>query len=229
MRRSTRACTHTRTGAAWLAHDQGDVADAIPNTLRGKDIAVVDVEGNGQTPPEIIEIAILSVSGETVDIDDMRVWLIKPQRPITEIVTRKVHGIKNSDVETCPAWAEIAPDIEAALAGRTLVAHNAGVEQRVLATHLRDRSPPMVLDTLRLAKAVWRDLWIGLGCRCSGAEGVRSHLTPCRYPSFLQRNPIDDRCATPARPDPWNRVGAMLFWNDGPGGGSRIVFELRRP
>ncbi|WP_191094147.1 3'-5' exonuclease [Nocardia colli] len=132
--------------------------NAIPNTLRGKDIAVVDVEGNGQTPPEIIEIAILTVSGETVDIGDMRAWLIKPQQPITQIVTRKVHGIKNSDVESCPGWVEIAPDIDAALAGRTLVAHNAGVEQRVLASHLPDWSPPMVLDTLRLAKAVWRDL-----------------------------------------------------------------------
>ncbi|MEV6558299.1 3'-5' exonuclease [Nocardia sp. NPDC051756] len=130
----------------------------IPNTLRGKEIAVVDVEGNGQTPPEIIEIAILSASGKSVSIDDMRSWLIKPQQPITQIVTRKVHGIKNSDVESSPLWVEVAPDVDAALAGRTLVAHNAGVEQRVLASHLPYWNPPMVLDTLRLAKAVWRDL-----------------------------------------------------------------------
>ncbi|WP_405166459.1 3'-5' exonuclease [Nocardia sp. NBC_01499] len=130
----------------------------IPNTLRGKDIAVVDVEGNGQTPPEIIEIAILSASGKSVSIDDMRAWLIKPQQPITQIVTRKVHGIKNSDVESCPLWVEVAPDVDAALAGQTLVAHNAGVEQRVLASHLPYWNPPMVLDTLRLAKVVWPGL-----------------------------------------------------------------------
>ncbi|MFI9503812.1 exonuclease domain-containing protein [Nocardia sp. NPDC052566] len=131
---------------------------SIPNTLRGKDVVVVDVEGNGQTPPEIIEIAILTISGEAASIDDMRSWLIKPQQPITSIVTRKVHGITNSDVETCPAWSEIAQDINAALAGRTLVAHNAGVEQRVLASHLPYWSPPMVLDTLRLTKVVWPGL-----------------------------------------------------------------------
>ncbi|MFG1796727.1 exonuclease domain-containing protein [Nocardia sp. NPDC049149] len=130
----------------------------IPNTLRSKDIAVVDVEGNGQTPPEIIEIAILAVSGEIASINNMRSWLIKPQQPITQIFTRKVHGIKNSDVEGSPSWAEIAPDIDGALAERTLVAHNAAVEQRVLASHLPSWNPPMVLDTLRLAEAVWPGL-----------------------------------------------------------------------
>ncbi|WP_378735562.1 exonuclease domain-containing protein [Nocardia brasiliensis] len=130
----------------------------IPNTLSGKDIAVVDVEGNGQTPPEIIEIAILSVSGETVSVDNMRAWLIKPRQPITPIVTRKVHGIKNAYVSDAPSWEEVAPDVDAALAARTLVAHNAGVEQRVLASHLPYWNPPMVLDTLRLAKVVWPGL-----------------------------------------------------------------------
>ncbi|MGW4720935.1 3'-5' exonuclease [Nocardia sp. NPDC004260] len=74
----------------------------VPDALHGKDFAVVDVEGNGQTPPEIIEIAILPVSGATVGVDDMRSWLVRPARPITPIVTRKVHGITNADVAECP-------------------------------------------------------------------------------------------------------------------------------
>ncbi|BDT91504.1 hypothetical protein IFM12275_14800 [Nocardia sputorum] len=131
---------------------------AIPNALRGINIAVVDVEGNGQTPPEIIEIAILPVSGDTASHTDIRSWLIRPKHPITPIVTRKIHGITNNDVDNCPRWADVAPEIDAALAQRTLVAHNAGVEQRVLAAHLPYWTPPMVLDTLRLAKKVWPGL-----------------------------------------------------------------------
>ncbi|MEV6278876.1 3'-5' exonuclease [Nocardia sp. NPDC051832] len=130
----------------------------IPKALQANNIAVVDVEGNGQTPPEIIEIAILPVSGGMVSVDQMRSWLIRPQLPITAIVTRKVHGISNDDVADCPTWEEVSTEIGEALAGRTLVAHNAAVEQRVLASHLPRWTPPMVLDTLRLAKRVWPDL-----------------------------------------------------------------------
>ncbi|MEU1546411.1 3'-5' exonuclease [Nocardia sp. NPDC005745] len=127
----------------------------VPNALHGRDFVVVDVEGNGQTPPEIIEIAVLAVSGVTVEVDDMRSWLIRPTRPITSIVTRKVHGITNADVAESPTWPEVSEKIEEALTGRVLVAHNANLERRVLSEHLPDWTPPMVLDTLRLAKAVW--------------------------------------------------------------------------
>ncbi|MEV6340467.1 3'-5' exonuclease [Nocardia vinacea] len=127
----------------------------VPNALHGKDFAVVDVEGNGQTPPEIIEIAILAVSGETVVVDEMRSWLIRPARPITPIVTRKVHGITNADVAECPTWGEVSETIEATLTDRILVAHNANLERRVISEHLPGWTPPMVLDTLKLAKAVW--------------------------------------------------------------------------
>ncbi len=135
----------------------------IPTTLRGRDIAVVDVEGNGQNPPEIIEIAILSVTGFAVTSDDMRSWLIRPQQPITPIVTRKVHHISNRDVANSPVWAEVAPTIQIALDGRILVAHNAKVESGVIGRHLPDWTPPMVLDTLRLARKVWPGLDGGYG------------------------------------------------------------------
>ncbi|WP_433709682.1 exonuclease domain-containing protein [Nocardia sp. CA-084685] len=127
----------------------------VPNALHGKDFAVVDVEGNGQTPPEIIEIAILAVSGETVEADEMRSWLIRPARPITPIVTRKVHGITNTDVAECPTWPEVSDKIEATLTDRILIAHNANLERRVISEHLPGWTPPMVLDTLKLAKTVW--------------------------------------------------------------------------
>ncbi|MEU2258154.1 3'-5' exonuclease [Nocardia xishanensis] len=130
----------------------------VPTALRGHDLAIVDVEGNGHNPPEIIEIAVLAVSESTANVDDLRSWLIRPQQPITAIVTRKVHHITNNDVADCPSWPDIACQVDAALAGRVLVAHNARVEQRVLAAHLPYWQPPLVLDTLRLAKTVWPDL-----------------------------------------------------------------------
>lgn len=127
-------------------------------------LAVVDVEGNGQQPPEIVEIAVLPLAPDLdPTLADLRTWLIRPARPITGLVTRKVHGISNDDVAHAPRWTEIATEIAAALAGRIVVAHNAAVERRVLRNHLPGWDPPMVLDTLRLAKAVWPDLPGGYG------------------------------------------------------------------
>lgn len=128
----------------------------IPASLSGRPLAVVDVEGNGQQPPEIVEIAILPVDGAVTGAD-LRTWLVRPERPITSIV-RRIHGISNEDVAQRPPWSAVALEVEPLLVGRTLVAHSAGVEHRVLGAHLPNWKPPMVLDTLRLAKHVWPGL-----------------------------------------------------------------------
>jgi exodeoxyribonuclease X len=133
--------------------------DALPAVLAGQALAVVDVEGNGQQPPDIVEIAVLPVNAPTpVHPDAMRTWLVRPAKPITAMVTGKVHGIDNDTVADCPTWAEIAAEVRQVLDGRVLVAHHAHVERRVLSAHLPDWRPAMVLDTLRLAKHVWPGL-----------------------------------------------------------------------
>lgn len=129
----------------------------FPAALHARRLAVVDVEGNGQNPPEIIEIAVLPVDGPTTP-GALRSWLIQPQQPVTPIVTRKVHGISNADLADCPSWSEAAGEIDEALRGRVLIAHNASVEHKVLAAHLPDWHPPLILDTLRLARTVWAGL-----------------------------------------------------------------------
>lgn len=130
----------------------------------GHDLVVVDVEGNGQQPPEIIEIALLPItSGSITTPAQLRTWLIRPEHPINPVVTRKVHGIGNDDVADAPRWGHVADEIAAELQGRVLVAHNATVERRVLGTHLPAWRPPLVLDTQRLAKTVWPDLPGGYG------------------------------------------------------------------
>src|SRR5207302_3085854 len=122
-----------------------------PAAWIGRRRAVVDDEGNGGQPPEIVEIAVLTLD-EPVRREDVSTWLVRPAHPITRLVTRKVHGISNADVADCPTWTQIADDVAGLLTGRTLIAHNASVEHRVLGTHLPAWRPPMVLDTLRLAK-----------------------------------------------------------------------------
>jgi DNA polymerase III epsilon subunit-like protein len=132
------------------------MTSTIPAALVGKRLAVCDVEGNGQNPPEIIECGLLTIDDE-ITTDNLRAWLIRPQQPVTAIVA-KIHGITNDDVADCPAWPEVAPRIGGLLTDRVLVAHSATVEHRVLSAHLPHWRPPMVLDTLRLARQVWPGL-----------------------------------------------------------------------
>jgi DNA polymerase III epsilon subunit-like protein len=129
----------------------------IPAVLADQRIVVVDIEGNGRQPPEIIEIAALPVEHD-LDPTCLRSWLVRPGAPILPLVTAKVHGISNAQVVGCPAWPEIAGAVEHVLRDRVLVAHNASVEYRVLSRHLPSWHPPLVLDTLRLAKHVWPDI-----------------------------------------------------------------------
>lgn len=137
------------------------MAFRIPAALRGRRLVVVDVEGNGRTMPEIIEIATLATDTGAADMTseaDVRSWLIRPVAPITAVVTRTVHGISNAEVAACPTWSVVAGEVATVLADRVLVAHHASVEHRVLSAHLPSWAPPAVLDTLQLAKRVWPGL-----------------------------------------------------------------------
>lgn len=156
---------------------------ALDAPFRGHRLAVVDVEGNGKNPPEIVEIAVLPVHDFHPDRADMRSWLVRPETAISPIVTRKVHGISNSDVADCPPWTAVAGDVQALLTDRVLVAHNATVEHRVLAAHLPSWQPSLILDTLRLAKHIWPhlgrygldDLVQHINLDASGGNAQRRH------------------------------------------------------
>jgi exodeoxyribonuclease X len=116
---------------------------------------VVDVEGNGQRPPDLVEAACLPVDDGRPGTG--RSWLVRPPRPITGMVTR-IHGIHNTDVADAPAVAQVAAEIRVALAGRVVVGHHVGVDLAVLHRELDGWTPPAVLDTLRLAKQIWPGL-----------------------------------------------------------------------
>lgn len=112
--------------------------------------AVVDVEGNGQSPPEIIEIAIVPVAYGAVSSLAFH-SLVKPQQHIRSRVTR-FHGLRDADVAEAPSLQDISVDVLRALESDYMVAHNAPVERNILSRSLPMWKPKGVLDTLRLAK-----------------------------------------------------------------------------
>jgi hypothetical protein len=89
--------------------------------------AVADVEGNGQQPPDLVELAVLPITdgviGEPVS------WLVKPPRPITYFAT-SIHGISGNDVASAPAFADIEHEVRRALADRALVRPAVRTERR---------------------------------------------------------------------------------------------------
>src|SRR5262249_7633410 len=73
---------------------------------------VVDVEGNGQQPPDLVELAVTPIYGGV--IGDPMSWLVRPERPITHFA-RKIHGITNDAVADAPAFDDIKADVLDAL------------------------------------------------------------------------------------------------------------------
>ncbi|MEU8403850.1 3'-5' exonuclease [Nonomuraea sp. NPDC048892] len=111
--------------------------------------AVADVEGNGQQPPDLVELAIVLIDQGTVG--EPLTWMVKPPRPITPLACR-IHGISNQQVASDPPVVEYAADIMAVFDGAIFVAHNAHVDLSVLARELPSFQPDQVIDTLKLAR-----------------------------------------------------------------------------
>jgi exodeoxyribonuclease X len=142
---------------------------------------VVDVEGNGQQPPDLVELAAVPITagviGEPVS------WLVKPELPIRNFAAR-IHGLTDKSVANAPAFEEIAADVLKALDADVLVAHNAHVDVGVLQRHLGEWECPEVFDTLKLS----RRLMPGRGSYRLGAlveafslaEGLAEDLSPHR-------------------------------------------------
>lgn len=112
---------------------------------------VVDVEGNGQEPHDLIEIATVQI----VDRQPQRPrsWGVRPPRPITDRVTQ-IHGITNAMAASFAPWEVNAPEILAELANRVVVGHNVSVDARLITHTQPDWRPLSLIDTRALAKRV---------------------------------------------------------------------------
>jgi DNA polymerase III epsilon subunit-like protein len=111
--------------------------------------AVVDVEGNGQQPPDLVEVAVVPVAAGIIGAPAS--WLVKPPRPVSRIAAR-IHGLTNEALAAAPAFADIESEVREALDADVLVAHNAHVDVGVLRRYLGGWECPEVLDTLKLAR-----------------------------------------------------------------------------
>jgi exodeoxyribonuclease X len=143
--------------------------------------AVVDVEGNGQQPPDLVELAIVPIIDGT--IGELTSWLIKPDRPIKYFAAR-IHGITTADVADAPAFEAVVGEVRAHLDVPAAVAHNAHVDIGVLKRHLPKWDVPEVFDTLKLAKRLLPGqpgYRLGMLVQAlSLAEGLPGDLTPHR-------------------------------------------------
>jgi len=103
------------------------------------DYAVVDVEGNGQQPPDLVELAVVPVRSGV--IGEPSSWLVKPAEPIKHFATQ-IHGLTGTDVADAPKFADIAEQVRSALDVPALVAHNAHVDVSVLNRNWKAGSNP---------------------------------------------------------------------------------------
>jgi len=178
--RCTTSATPTMNGGTVVPTSAGR-AQATMTDWTALNYVVVDVEGNGQQPPDLVELAavpiVAGVIGEPVS------WLVKPALPIRNFATR-IHGLTDKAVADAPAFEKIAADVLKALDADALIAHNAHVDIGVLQRHLGDWECPEVFDTLKLA----RRLLLGRESYKLGTlveafkldEGLDESLTPHR-------------------------------------------------
>ncbi len=129
------------------SHDDTVLTESWANSL----FAVVDVESNGQSPPELIELGIVPI--DCGRPGNLRSWLICPVRGVRRRVA-EVHGIRDADLVGAPRIDDVREAIFSALQGRYLVAHNAGVDWSILHLAIPTLNPPGVIDTLRLSRAL---------------------------------------------------------------------------
>lgn len=118
--------------------------------IRGERYWVVDVEGNGGSPPEIIELAMIEVVGLTLS-GQRKHWFIRPDKPIQPAASR-IHGITNDDVASAPSMEDIVDDIMLWLDQGSIVGHHVKTEVDIISRSIPSWSPKVAIDTIKIAK-----------------------------------------------------------------------------
>ncbi|WP_327065046.1 3'-5' exonuclease [Kitasatospora sp. NBC_01302] len=144
-------CNHRRTAAPTSAGPPPS-KETVMDFGTWPRVLVVDVEGNGAQPPDLVEVAAIPMVHGSPVPSSARSTLLRPPNPITPFATR-VHRITNQDVATAPTWEQVGARVHADLEGTWIAAHNAHVDYGVLLRHMPQWRPAGVLDTLRLARA----------------------------------------------------------------------------
>lgn len=112
---------------------------------------VIDVEGSGQKPHDLVEIATVRIKNK--QIEDIRCWGVRPSRPITDRAIA-IHGITNEAAEKFDPWSKNSSEILAEMEGRVIVGHNVSIDAQLIRNVQPDWQPLAMIDTLALAKRV---------------------------------------------------------------------------
>lgn len=127
---------------------------AVSSYLRGKTFVVFDTEttGTDTSKDKIVEISAAKI----VDGKICETWssLCNPGIHIPEVTTA-IHGIKDSDVEDKPSFAEILPDFYKFTRGSVMVGHNVDFDYKMLLSNGRDSGYVFdneLLDTYAMAR-----------------------------------------------------------------------------
>lgn len=88
----------------------------------------LDTETTGlDDADEIVDICLLEADGSVL-LDS----LVKPTRNISTAATA-VHGLRDADLASAPNWAEVWPQVRAALDGRRVAVYNAAFDLKMMA------------------------------------------------------------------------------------------------
>lgn len=120
-------------------------------------LVFLDLETTGATAhaDRITEIGLVEVDRG----QHLGEWssLVNPERPIPQMI-ESLTGISDAMVADAPTFAELAHDLYARLAGKTLVAHNARFDYSFLQSEFRRvglKYAPDVLCTVRLSRRLF--------------------------------------------------------------------------
>lgn len=150
-------------------------------TLPTATYAFLDTETTGTDPAtaRIVELCVVRVSPDGTAAT--RKWRLNPGEAIpAEAVA--VHGITDAMVADCPRFADVAPEIYAALAGAVIVGHNVrAYDLPLLRAHFARACEPWpceeaeVIDTLLIDRARTRHDLGAVVRRWCGREHVGAH------------------------------------------------------
>ncbi|WP_432575143.1 3'-5' exonuclease [Kineococcus sp. SYSU DK005] len=98
-------------------------------------ISVVDIEGNGRNPPEIVEVAVLDFPSGLTHAQHRWSTLVRPGAGIPAFATT-VHNLTDGDVSLSPTWAQVSGQFVQRTSGRWICGHHVATERSVLTHHL---------------------------------------------------------------------------------------------